>query len=41
MQLIKINCSELENKGGLYLDDCQISQKKLSLEEIFKTFTGI
>ena len=32
--------SELENNGGLYLDDNRISVKKASLPEVYSDFTG-
>ncbi len=31
---------ELENKGGHYLDGCQIGELMPKMEDIFKSFTG-
>ena len=31
---------ELENKGGLYLEDCRLADKKNSMAEVFKTMDG-
>lgn len=31
---------ELENKGGLYLEDCRLAEKKASMADVFKTMNG-
>ena len=32
---------ELEGKGGLYLEDCQIGKEVDSMEEIYKNMLGV